>query len=384
MNKADTLHFEQKINHLQSDIAAITALQQEKNHLQLAFQNSQMLFKNIFEQSAYGNKLIDSSLKIIRVNKALLKLLGYSKKELLGSHITDIAHPDFVKHWEKLQHHLWTANKPSFSVDTCLVKKDKSYVWCHVTSILLKDNGETLGYTILENISERKVLERNLKEANNRELLLQQQLLEATIDAQENERLHIAEEVHNGLAQLLYGVKLGLDKINLENPEQQKENHLAFENAKNLLFDSIKECRRISYNLRPSVLEQFGLKAAIEDMCKQVSGTINFRFHLAGFHQRLPKLLEVAIYRIAQELTSNVIKHARATKASIKLILDKENIIITVEDNGIGFNILNIKDDCIGIRSIESRLHLLNGKINILSVPGAGTAITIHFPSDSF
>lgn len=383
MNKVKALPLEQEVDSLKSDIATLTALHNEKDRLQRDYDNSQMRFKTIFEQSAHGNKFINSNLEIIKVNKALLKLLGYSKKELLGSRITDIAHPDFVEHWEKLQHNLWTANKPSFSVDTCLLKKDKTSIWCHVTSILLKDNGEILGYTIIEDISERKALEKNLKEANIRELRLHQQLLEATIDAQENERLRIAEDVHNSLAQLLYSVKLGLDKVDLADPEQKTENQLAFKNARILLFDSIRECRRISYNLRPSVLEQFGLKAAIEDMCKEVNGAINFKPYFAGSPVRLPKLLEVAIYRIAQELITNVVKHAHATKGSIKLSFTKKSIMITVEDNGIGFNTLKIKDGSIGIRSIENKLQLLKGKMDILSTPREGTTTNIQFSTNA-
>jgi PAS domain S-box-containing protein len=384
MNKAQPLPLDQEINRLKAENAALTDLQLDKDRFQQDYENSQIRFKTVFEQSAHGNKLINADLEIIKVNKALTKLLGYSKKELLGTRITDIAHPDFVKHWEKLQHKLWTANKPFFCVDTCLVKKDKTPIWCHVTSILLKDNGETLGYTILENISERKASEQNLKEANRRELLLQKQLLEATINAQETERLHVAEDVHNSLAQSLYAVKLRLSRIDFETPEKKSENALAVENANDVLSDCIKECRRISYSLMPSVLERFGLEAAIEDICKRHNGTINFKSHCLGFQQRLLKLLEVAIYRIAEELAANVVKHAAATNASIKLSFKKPDIFITVEDNGVGLNMLDLKDSNIGIRSIENKIHLLNGKMDIQSTPGGGTIISIQFSTSSF
>ncbi len=381
MNKVKITPAKQQIDKLKSDIYALTALQQSKDKLQWAYKNSQLRFKTIFEKSAYGNKLINSNLEIIKVNNALVKLLGYSKRELLGSRIIDLAHPDFLAHWEKLQINLWTANKPSFSVDTCLIKKDKTILWCHVTSILLEDNGETLGYTILENISERKALEFSLKEANKRQLLLQQQLLEATIDSQEHERFQIAEDVHNNLAQLIFSAKIRLDQVDSVKPAKQLENKLAIEYAKDVLYDCIKECRRLSYNLMPSLLTQFGLQVAIEEMCKEVGETIDFTAHFSGLKKRLPKYLEVTIFRIAQELTTNIGKHANATKASIKLVVNKKNIMITVEDDGIGFCMLNIQEGCIGIRTIENKLHLLKGKMDIVSTPGTGTLVIVQLPA---
>jgi PAS domain S-box-containing protein len=383
MNELTTRSLEEEIGKLKEEVAALTALQAKKDRLQQDYENSQLRFKAVFEQSPYGNKLINADLEIIKVNKALIKLLGYSEKELLGRRITDIAHTDFAKHWKALQIKLWAANKACFCIDTCLIKKDKTVIWCRITSILLAENGETLGYTILENISGRKAAEQNLKDANSRELLLQKKLLEATINAQENERLLVAEDVHNSLAQSLYGVKLSLNQINLEKLEHKPENDLAIENAKDVLSDCIKECRRISYNLTPSILEQFGLKAAIEDMCKAVKDTVDFKCYFVGLHGKLPKLLEVTIYRIAQELTTNVVKHAKAKEASIKLSINKKNIIIKVEDDGIGFDVSKIKDTCIGIRSVENKIHLLNGKIDFVSKPDSGTSITVRFSSSS-
>lgn len=378
MNKVNTQRLEEDNEAFRSEIAASKALLKEKERLQRDYENSQIRFKTVFEESAFGNKFINSNLEIIKVNKALLKLLGYNKKELLGSRIIDIAHPDFVEHWQKLQHALWIANKRSFSIDTCIVKKDKTVIWCHVTSILFKDNQETLGYTIIEDISERKALEHNLKEANNHQLLLQQQLLEATIDAQENERSHIAEDVHNSLAQWLYAIKLSLDRIDLQGLERKKESDTAILKAKDILSKCIKECRRISYELRPPALEDFGLKPAIQDISKQVEGSIDVATHVTGLHGRLPKHLEIAIYRIVQELINNVIKHAAATKASINLSFKKKQITIRVEDNGIGFNMLKVKDGGIRIPSIENKLHPLNGKMDISARISGGSIITVQ------
>ncbi|WP_069658829.1 PAS domain-containing sensor histidine kinase [Arcticibacter eurypsychrophilus] len=250
-------------------------MMQKKDHLDLQNKNSHLRFKTIFEQTSLGNKFINSDLKIIKVNKALIRLLGYSEKELVGTRITDIVLPEFVENWKKLQRELWLNKKPSFSIDTCIIKKDRSIVWCHITSILLTDRGETLGYTILEDISERKALENELKDVANRELLFQRQLLEATINTQEKERSRIASDLHNGLGQLLYGIKFSLDQVKFENSEQQMESVLAIKRAKELISVCINDTRRISHDLMPTILDDFGLKQAIQDICQNIDETIN-------------------------------------------------------------------------------------------------------------
>jgi PAS domain S-box-containing protein len=357
-------------------------LQKKNDRSKQGYDNSLDKFKTVFEQSPHGHKFINADLRIIKVNRALVKLLGYTAKELLGSHITEIAAPGFAASWKKLQHELWTNEKRSFSIDTCLIKKNKGIVWCHITTILLEDNGETLGYSILEDITERKTIENDLKNANERERQFEQQLLEMTINIQEKERARIAEDLHNSLGQLLYGVKLNLNDIKLKHSEFQDQNALTIKNINNLLSECIQESRRISHDLMPLVLQDYGLKVAIQDICRQLSKTIDFKCEFSGLNDRLPKYLEKAIYRIVQELAMNLVKHANATKAYLKLGINRNDIMVRVEDNGKGFNTSNIKkDDGIGIESIKTKLHLLKGELDIYSAPGKGTIINIRVPS---
>ncbi len=116
-------------------------------------------FKTIFEFSRLGNKVITADLTILQVNPAMVALLGYSEQEeIIGTRILDYSPPDHHKHWELLQDHLWQRSTQSFSLETCLIKKDGSIIWCHVTSILFPDKGELLGYTIIEDITEQHYL----------------------------------------------------------------------------------------------------------------------------------------------------------------------------------------------------------------------------------
>jgi PAS domain S-box-containing protein len=123
------------------------------------YHESQIRFRTIFETSRLGNKVISSDLKILQVNPAMVALLGYDKKEdIIGSRILDYAPEEFHQYWKLLQKKLWETNMPSFTLETCLRKKDGSIIWCQVNSILFKDNGKTLGYTTIEDVSEQHEL----------------------------------------------------------------------------------------------------------------------------------------------------------------------------------------------------------------------------------
>jgi two-component system sensor histidine kinase VicK len=134
---------------------------------QLAFEKeyreSQDRFRTIFGQSKLGNKIIASDLRILKINQALADMLGYQREELEGTRILEYVQADHLKPWQELQESLWSKQIPSFGFETVLVRKDGAQIWCSVTSILFRDGGDTLGFTILEDISGRKAIEARLK-----------------------------------------------------------------------------------------------------------------------------------------------------------------------------------------------------------------------------
>jgi len=130
------------------------ALTQE--NVKLKIPDSQERFRTIFEYSRLANKIISPELKIIQVNMALVGLLGYTaKEEIIGTQILDYSPPEDHKHWKLLQVQLWQKETPFFSLETRLMKKDGTLIWCQVTSILFPDESGLLGYTIIEDISEQ-------------------------------------------------------------------------------------------------------------------------------------------------------------------------------------------------------------------------------------
>lgn len=133
-------------------VARIALLERENAKLK----EDGTVFKTIFESSRLGNKIIDSDLNILEVNPALVSLLGYSSKnELIGHKIIDYTPEERRTDWRVLQEKLWQNATPSFSLETCLIRKDGSIIWCQVTSILFSAQEQTLGYTIIEDVTEQ-------------------------------------------------------------------------------------------------------------------------------------------------------------------------------------------------------------------------------------
>jgi PAS domain S-box-containing protein len=141
---------EEEVKQLKSDRSSVRISHQK----QADYEESQIRFRTIFETSKLGNKIITPDLKILQVNQAMVELLGYdNKEEIIGTRILDYAPLEYHAHWKFLQSKLWDNKMPSFNLETCLTKKDGTIFWCQITSILFEDQDETLGYTIIEDIS---------------------------------------------------------------------------------------------------------------------------------------------------------------------------------------------------------------------------------------
>ncbi|NQX98436.1 MAG: sensor histidine kinase [Flavobacteriales bacterium] len=203
----------------------------------------------------------------------------------------------------------------------------------------------------------------------------QQKGLAAVIQIQEEERKRIAKDLHDGIIQQLSGLKLGLQKI-FTNKETKKTNKVI-----KILDDSAQELRELSQKMMPRSLSELGLIPALEDMLDNSLGntSINFQFEHFGITERFKENVEIAIYRVAQELINNVIKHSKANKVNVQLFKTNNNIILMVEDNGTGLN-TSAQKKGIGLMNIASRLDTINGNLNFEPSPKSGTLATVKIP----
>ena len=240
-------------------------------------------------------------------------------------------------------------------------------------SMFMKLNDGVVAVTM--DISARKLAEEEMRKM---EAEKQLEIFRVSLRTVEEERYRISESLHNGLGQLLYAIKINFSVLSQGMDENTFKKSKVYANQ--LLTDAIMECRRISHELMPTVLEEFGLKAAINDVCQQMQSGIHLTCITNGLTKRMDKYLELVVYRTVQELLTNVVKHAKATEAKIVVAGSSNQIAITVSDNGKGMEEPRNGLKGIGLASIRSKIKLLNGTITIYSNAESGTTIAIIIP----
>ena len=228
-------------------------------------------------------------------------------------------------------------------------------------------------------------LQQRQKLLQNKIVTIEQQkkieLTQAIIDGEELERIRLAKELHDGIGGLMSMIKLQFTNFKKSHVEIQQNDE--YNSALDLLNTASQDIRKISHALMPSALERLGLIDAVEQFCSQMqtSGNFEIDFQHYGFDKRLSQKLELLVYRIIQELLNNIIKYAEAEEVLIQLTKNEHQLSITMEDDGKGFDISIIKNkDGIGLHSMQNRIELLGGKMDIDSAIGKGTSINIELP----
>ena len=220
---------------------------------------------------------------------------------------------------------------------------------------------------IARNITELKDLEKRTKAA--------------LIEGQENERMRVSQELHDGLGQLFTAIKLNLQRMRSDILKNEPVNLKDIEHLENNVGIAFAEVKNISRNLMPDVLWQFGLGPAIEDLVDKWNSLDELRIDLemVDMDQRFPEELEKALFRICQELLNNSIRHGRPTQIFVQLINHDDSIVLMVEDDGEGFDPSSISKG-FGLSNIRSRAEMFDGSVDIDSAPGQGTVATIEIP----
>lgn len=235
---------------------------------------------------------------------------------------------------------------------------------------------------LFNDISERKKAAENLLKAQEFEKTQKhrRELLKATLNAQEKERRRIAENLHNGLGQVLFGALLNFNQLNLKKGETWTAQHDEIrQTTMSLLQQAIRESRDISHELMPNVLQDFGFKAAIEDICRQFKGVLDIRCSFQDLPDNIEQYIEIVIYRSVQELLVNIIKHAKANKVSVSIGYSAKQYLVKVSDNGQGFDTKKISHG-IGLHTIRQHVELLRGALDIAPAQ-PGTLVQLTIPS---
>jgi signal transduction histidine kinase len=203
-------------------------------------------------------------------------------------------------------------------------------------------------------------------------------------DVLEAEAERLAHELHREAGQLLVAVYIALSEL-AQNAPPQTQNHIA--KITRLLDQIDGQLRRIAHELRPTILDNLGLVPALRYLSEGVSQRAGLTISVDGAEERLPRLVESVLYRVAQESLNNIVKHSQATHAWIRVEKETGQARCTIRDNGVGFDVRALGalngEHGFGLTGMQERLTMMGGTLQINSAVGQGTELVICVPADA-
>ena len=262
------------------------------------------------------------------------------------------------------------------SFETRYDLENETSLWYHIRLFPIpKDEKDIFGLVLAcTDITERKLLEIQLERER---MEKQQEITDAVITAEENERQQIGRELHDNIQQILVSARLFLTLTKKEHSSERGYSFL--QQTDQLILSAIDEIRNLSHSMITPFIEETTLKEAIEKLIANTTSTgeIKISMEATGLEEeKLPEKLRLTVYRIIQEQFTNILKYAKASAVLLKLVQDNENLALTIHDNGVGFD-TSKKAEGVGLINIKTRASLFNGEVNIRSSPGQGFELSV-------
>ena len=341
---------------------------------------SEERFRATFQQSRDGMLLLDGH-RFVDVNDAGVWMLRRAdRRQVVGHHLAEFwpeHQPNGRRSLDVLAECLARAQAEGwYRLEWMRRDSAGQPVWDELSFNPVLVQGQQLMHAMWRDITERKRLQQAERDQ-------QQALAEAVLAAEESEKRRIAESLHNGLAQQLYAAKLSLGQLQSQHCRDEPQAFAqAHRKTAQLLAAAIVQTRTLSHELIPRTLQDFGLEAALQDICTDYSiAPLRMHCHVAPLPATLPPHLLLALYRMAQELANNIVKHAQATEASLRISADEETIELRVQDNGVGFKTdLPDKPKGVGWQTVQDRVRLLGGTLELQGPPGTCIIISLPLP----
>ena len=359
----------------------------ERKRADGALRKSENRLKSLFETMAEGVVLIDADGQIIQANPKAARITGLKRSEIEG-HTYDslewnLLRPDgtAMPPKEMAGPRTLKEKRPIKDMVMGVEKPDGNISWINInTSLLKKETGKIDGVVLtFADITKRKQVEEEIKDS-------QSQLRNLTAHLQsvrEEERTHIAREMHDELGQALTAMKMDLSWLDNRLPKDQKPLFEKIKSMSKLADATIQTVKKISTELRPGLLDDLGLPAAIEWQAEEFQTRTGIKCEITKDPEDiiLDKDRSTAIFRIFQEALTNVTRHAKATKVKVSLKEKAGKIELKVRDNGKGITEEQVSNPkSFGLIGIMERAFYLDGKVVIKGIQDKGTALTIRIP----
>jgi hypothetical protein len=260
-----------------------------------------------------------------------------------------------------------------------------------IAALLFILSGSFIAYLMLKNSRKKQQLaeqEKSLEVQKNLTLLKEQEIttINAIVDGQEKERKRIAEDLHDNLGSVLATLKLHFENLKINQKTKKINQEVLFDKTENLIDEAYLKVRSIAHAKNAGVIANKGLLMAVQMMAEKISSANKISIEVVhyGLDQTIENSLEISIFRIIQELTTNILKHAAASQATINISQHEYMLNLIIEDNGSGFDQHKVTyNEGMGLTSIKKRIEYLKGEFIIDSTLKKGTTIIINIPLKS-
>lgn len=365
--------------HLINVATHIAAIAIEREQAAEKLRSSEERYRQIVDTANEGIWMVDDNSKITFVNRRMAEMLGYSLEDMIGRPTNDFI--DVEKTLEeanvRLEQRL-TGIAEQF--DFPFRRKDGSEVWGIVSTTPMQNEAgqfrSALG--MVTDITQRKRAEAELRRRNEQIREMASKLL----TAQEEERRHISRELHDDIVQKIAAMAIGMSRI--KNQLSDAGQPLAEEmgGVQQRIFGLADDIRRLSHRLHPAVLEHAGLMAALKSFTEEFSNAEGLAVMLEVPEGRnvIPREVGVCVYRVVQEWLRNIAKHAQEKSAEVNLSIADNKLHLVIKDHGQGFDVDRARGSGLGMVSIEERVRLCQGTVEITSRLGHGTTLAACIP----
>ncbi|MBA7503634.1 hypothetical protein ES706_02245 [subsurface metagenome] len=376
-------------------------LYQEQARMMEQLRNSEKSYRELFESAHDAIWIHDLHGNILAANEAAARLIGYDPEEIPGEllgydlekgpyqlegyemrelsslNVKSFLSEESLSLAREVRSKLLQGHKAVQPYEQQILRADGTVATVMLTTNLIARDGEPKAFqNIARDITREKQMQENMR------LYIQQ-----ITRAQEEERSRIARELHDSTAQELIALLHQVEGLLRDRAKLPLSDAKALWGLHEQIKGILQEVRYFSRDLRPSILDDLGLRAALEWLVEQLEGEHKVECHLTvvGEERRLPSEAEVMIFRIVQEAMRNIGKHSQASKAEVAVKLEREEITITVKDNGLGFQLSESVGDLtragkLGLAGMQERAQLLGGSLSVQSEPGKGTIVVVRAP----
>jgi two-component system sensor histidine kinase UhpB len=338
---------------------------------------SEERYRELFNNNPMPMWVFDAgTLCFLEANSAAVQHYGYSHEEFLHKSLADLR---LGGDREVLLREVESVRESRDGLKKGIlqhVKKNGNVIFVDMAWHWIRYKDKPAVLALANDVTERMQLEREL---NEQRMNRQRQITEAVIVAQEKERTEIGKELHDNVNQILGASNL---YINTAMTDEDMRNEL-LERSTELVSKAINEIRKISKSLITPGLREIGLIDSIEDIIddiKLAKQDMQVDLDLQNIsEEQIEDNRKLTLFRIVQEQLNNIVKHAQASRVLIRLSIEGANMVLTVTDNGVGFDIGRHRKG-VGITNIISRAELFNGKVEIATSPGDGCTLTVSIP----